>query len=465
VKDRARSLGARRFAFAVALTALVIARQSVGLRAHDMPNDVLVQMFVRPAGTHLQVLVRLPLISLLNINLPKRGEDFLDLAAIEPSLKDAAKATADGVDFFEDGNKVAAPRIGAVRVSLPSDTSFASYQSALAHLDGPRLPVETEVVWNQGFFDALLEYDVESDADGFALHPYFTALAPRVVSAVHFVPPNGAGRSFELNNDPGLVRLNPRWHQTVWTFVGAGFLQIPRGAEYLLMLVCLAIPVRRLRVLLPVAAAFVAAGSITLIASAFQIAPGGAWFPPAVQALTAVAIVCMTIDSVFLADQRHRWAMAFGFGLAFGFALSFSLNQTLQFAGNYFATSVVSFALGVALAELLVLVLLVPALTMLFRLAVSERTGVIVVSALVCHTAWHWMVARVTFLMNINWPISDLIEVTRWGAAVAFAAAVAVFLVGVSRSTWGRARVRLMRLGGSSARAPFSSTVEPRKLL
>jgi len=422
-----------------------------------MPSDVLVQMFVRPMGPRLQVLVRLPLISLLNINLPKRGEDFLDLAAIEPSLKDAATATADAVDFFENGRKLGAPRTLAVRVALPSDLSFASYETATAHFGSPTLPVETEVVWNQGFFDALLEYDGEPGDDDFALHPYFTALAPRVVSVVHFILPNGQQRSFELTNDPGLVHLNPRWYQTIWTFARTGFLQIPGGAEYLLMLVCLAIPVRRLRTLLPVALAFMAASSITLVASAFRIAPGGAWFPPAIQALTALAIVCMAIDTVFLADQRHRWALAFGFGLAFGFALSFALGQTLQFAGAYFATSVISFALGVAVAELLVLTVLLPALTMLFRLAVSERVGVIVVSALVCHTAWHWMVARITFLTTINWPLSDLIEVTRWGTAVAFTAAVAVLLVGLGRSTWGRARrVRLMRLAESTGRGPIS---------
>jgi hypothetical protein len=436
-------------------TALAIVLQSVGLRAHDMPSDVLVQMFVRPMGHQLQVLVRLPLISLLNINLPKRGENFLDLAAIEPSLKDAATATADAVDFFEDGRKLAAPRTRAVRVSLPSDASFASYETAMTHLASSTLSVDTEVVWNQGFFDALIEYDVES-GDEIALHPYFTALAPRVVSLVHFVPPNGQQRSFELTNDPGLVHLNPRWHQTVWTFVRAGFLQISGGAEYLLMLVCLAIPVRRLRSLLPVAVAFMTASSLTLIASAFHITPGGAWFPPAIQALTAIAIVCMAIDTVFLADQRHRWALAFGFGLAFGFALSFALGQTLQFAGEYFVTSVIAFAVGAALAELLVLAVLVPALTMLFRSAISERVGVIVVSALVCHTAWHWMVARITFLTTINWPLSDLIEVTRWGTAVAFTAAVAVLLVGLARSTWGRRRVRLMRLAESTGRGPIS---------
>ena len=119
------------------------------------------------------------------------------------------------------------------------------------------------------------------------------------------------------------------------------------GSEYLLFLVCLAIPVRRLRTLAPVAAAFTVAYSVTLIASAFQIAPSGAWFPPAVAALTAIAIVLMTIDNVFVASPRHRWILSFGFGLAFGFALSFSLRQMLQFAGSHLVTSVLSFTVGV----------------------------------------------------------------------------------------------------------------------
>jgi hypothetical protein len=129
---------------------------STEMRAHDMPSDVLVQMFVRPAARELHVLVRLPLISLLNINLPKRGEDFLDLAALEPALRDAATATSDSVDFFENGNRLTNPRVAAVRVSLPSDASFKSYESAVAHLQDAPLPVETNIVWNQGFFDALL---------------------------------------------------------------------------------------------------------------------------------------------------------------------------------------------------------------------------------------------------------------------------------------------------------------------
>jgi hypothetical protein len=55
------------------------------------------------------------------------------------------------------------------------------------------------------------------------------------------------------------------------------------------------------------------------------------------------------------------------------------------------------------------------------------------VSALVCHTAWHWMISRVTFLTTINWPVSDLLELMRWSTAAAFLAAIAVILVGLGR--------------------------------
>ena len=43
---------------------------------------------------------------------------------------------------------------------------------------------------------------------------------------------------------------------------------------------------------------------------------------------------------------------------------------------------------------MLVLVLLVPALNLLFKYVVAERMGIIILSALVAHTSWHWMTDR-----------------------------------------------------------------------
>src|SRR5208283_3411662 len=96
------------------------------------------------------------------------------------------------------------------------------------------------------------------------------------------------------------------------------------------------------------------------------------------------------------ATVHRRWIITFGFGLVHGFGFSFALRQTLQLAGSHMLASLLSFNVGVELGQLLVLALLIPALDLLFRYAVAERMGTIILSALVAHTAWHWMTERWT---------------------------------------------------------------------
>ena len=82
------------------------------------------------------------------------------------------------------------------------------------------------------------------------------------------------------------------------------------------------------------------------------------------------------------------------------------LRQTMQFAGSHLLSSLLSFNIGVELGQLLVLALMIPALELLFRYVVAERMGTIILSALVAHTAWHWMIDRYAVLSQypIRWP-------------------------------------------------------------
>ena len=102
--------------------------------------------------------------------------------------------------------------------------------------------------------------------------------------------------------------------------------------------------------------------------------------------------------------------MAFGFGLVHGFGFSFALRQTLQFAGSHLLTSLLGFNIGVELGQLLVLAVLVPALDFVFRHIVAERMGTIILSALVAHTGWHWMMDRADRLrqFRFEWPLIDV---------------------------------------------------------
>ena len=58
--------------FAVLVPAMVFAL-SYAVAAHDIPNDVTVQMFVKPEGERLRLLVRAPLRACRDVEFPKRG--------------------------------------------------------------------------------------------------------------------------------------------------------------------------------------------------------------------------------------------------------------------------------------------------------------------------------------------------------------------------------------------------------
>jgi hypothetical protein len=379
--------------------------------AHDIPNDVTVQAFLKPAGEHLELLVRVPLRAMRDVDFPSRGrENYLDLERTQPLLADAARLwISDFIDVYEDDAVLPKPRVVETGLSLPSDRSFTSFDDAMAHVAGPKL--NTDVFWDQVMLDVLFEYPIHSDRARFSINPGgLSRLGVRVVTVLRFLPPGGAVRAFEFEADPGLVRLDPRWYQAAGRFVQLGFEHILDGIDHLLFLFCLVIPFRRFRALIPVVTAFTVAHSITLIASAYNLAPSALWFPPLIETLIAVSIVYMALENIVGgATVTRRWMIAFGFGLIHGFGFSFALRQTLQLAGSHMLTSLLSFNVGVELGQLLVLALMIPALDLLFRYAVAERMGTIILSALVAHTAWHWMMERWGVLRQyrIQWPAFD----------------------------------------------------------
>jgi len=227
------------------------------------------------------------------------------------------------------------------------------------------------------------------------------------------------------------VRLDPRWHQAAARFVRLGFFHILDGTDHLLFLLCLVIPFRRARTLIPIVTAFTVAHSITLIASAYNYAPDALWFPPLIETLIAMSIVYMALENIVAAHLGRRWIITFLFGLVHGFGFSFGLQHTLQFAGSHLLTSLLSFNVGVELGQLLVLALFVPLLDILFRYVVAERTGTIILSAIVAHTAWHWTSERFDVLRQFPWPTvtaADLASGLSWLIVIVAIAATAWLL-------------------------------------
>jgi hypothetical protein len=110
------------------------------------------------------------------------------------------------------------------------------------------------------------------------------------------------------------------------------------------------------------------------------------------------------------------------FGFVHGFGFSFVLQEDLQFTGGHFLLSLLAFNVGVELGQLAFLAVVLPVLALALHGVQAQRAGAAILSVLVAHTAWHWMLERMAALEYVQWPEIPL-------AMLLIATAVAVYSV------------------------------------
>jgi hypothetical protein len=391
------------------------------VQAHDIPSRVTVYAFVKPEGNELTALLRVPMEAFGEVSFPLRGPGFLQFSEAQFELNDAARIyITESMHFFENGVELTEKELRLARVSLPSNRSFTTFEEAMENIQSPPLDDTTNLFWRQGVLDVLVTFPIQSDQSDFSIDPQLGTLSAQTTTVLRFILPNGVERVFNYLGNPGLVELDPRWHQAAFRFITMGFEHILEGIDHLLFLFCLVIPLRSMRALIPVVTSFTVAHSITLIGSAFGIAPSALWFPPLIETLIALSIVYMAFENIVGARLEHRWIVTFAFGLVHGFGFSFLFSDTLQFAGGHLFSSLLAFNIGVELGQLFILILVIPVLNLLFKYFVKERIGAILLSALLAHSAWHWMLERGTTLglFQFQMPIFDSLffaSLMRWG--------------------------------------------------
>src|SRR5215203_1205367 len=241
--------------------------------AHDIPDEIVVQSYVRAQQDQLQVLLRIPLLAVSDANLPKDGTGYLAMPYMDAALKEAANQISSGVVFLEGDERLTRFEMANARISLPSDPSFDTYEGAVARLRGPKLPDATQVYYNQGFLDLEFHYPVRSDSSPFAMRVLFgRGLANRTATYINFIRPDGGVRAFRIHDDTPLVHLDPQLQQAAWVFLKAGFYRFLDGFDHLLFVIVLALPFRRARDLVKPFAAFALAHSFTLAFAAGAVA-------------------------------------------------------------------------------------------------------------------------------------------------------------------------------------------------
>jgi hydrogenase/urease accessory protein HupE len=370
--------------------------------AHEFKLDAVINAFVKIEPDNAQLVVRVPLYLFKSVRFPVNNIE-IDVDKSAPALERALAAIQHDITLFENDRPLAASH-AAGRLSLPSDRSFESYEQASTHVAEP-LERGTRIYIDQGYVDARITYPIGSPGSEFAIRS--TAgreLGDYLKVALRYIPPGEDGRAMVVTSSSGTTALNPTWMRAASTFTGLGIAHILTGYDHLLFLLCLVIPLRGWRQILSVITVFTGAHSFTLLGSALNLAPSGSWFPPFVETAIAASIVYMALENIMGVKLERRVLITGLFGLVHGFGFSYGLQENFQFAGTHLLVSLFAFNIGIEIGQIMVLAVMLPALTLVRRHVLPGRVGMIILSAIVADTGWHWMIDRADVLWKTPWP-------------------------------------------------------------
>ena len=393
------------------------------VRAHEFKLDAVINAFVKVEPGQAELVIRAPLYLFKQVRFPVTGPQ-IDVDNSAPAVERALAALQKDITLFEnDRPLVASHAMG--RLSLPSDRSFATYEQAASHVAEP-LERGTSIYIDQGYVDARITYPIGSPGSEFAVR---TTAGPELGDALKFALrytlPGEDGRAMVITSRSGTVALNPTWTRAATGFILLGITHILTGYDHLLFLLCLVVPLRGWRQILSVITVFTVAHSFTLLGSAFNLAPSGAWFPPFVETAIAASIVYMALENIMGVNLERRVLITGLFGLIHGFGFSYGLQENFQFAGTHLLVSLFAFNVGIELGQILVLAVLLPVLAVVRRYVLPGRVGMIILSAIVADTGWHWMIDRADVLWRAPWPqpsVAGLAILALWVAGILLAA-------------------------------------------
>ena len=121
-----------------------------GVQAHEIPNDVQVQSFLKQEERGLTLLIRVPLSSMKKLEFPLLNNLYLDIPHIKPALQQAAELWfVDNLKIVQGQQSLNRVRVKSARISLPSNRSFVIYEPALAHVRSESWDLPSQLVWNQ----------------------------------------------------------------------------------------------------------------------------------------------------------------------------------------------------------------------------------------------------------------------------------------------------------------------------
>lgn len=168
---------------------------------------------------------------------------------------------------------------------------------------------------------------------------------------------------------------------------------IPQGFDHILFVVGLCLLSQKVKTILWQATAFTVAHSITLALSmkSIIVAPSAL-----VEPIIALSILFVAIENMLITQLKPwRILLVFSFGLIHGLGFASSLNE-IGLPRNKFATSIISFNIGVELGQIAIILAVFCLLILPFGKKPYYRKWIVFsASILIGLIAFYWTVERV----------------------------------------------------------------------
>jgi hypothetical protein len=412
---------------AVLATSACVALGPIPVSAHDLPSDRPIPTYVKIGPTSVQLLIRIAL-DTPGLSLPTIGSR-IDADASLPSLQDTLRKFGDAVVVFEGNSTLEATR-REIRLSLPSDRSFDTYASASAHLEDSL--AAAALYANQGFLDARLTYPITHGGTALSIQSRFTdtwGAAP--VLSVVFLPIEGPERRFVLRGSTGQIAFTPSVYEAMRRSFAAGLTMVFASAEYLLLLICLVVPLRTFRDSAPVVAAAIGAYATAAVVSGLALVRVDDAFGQVVAVSATVVVAAAAVFNLVEPVLLRRWVLAAVAGAVCGFAAADAVHEQRVLAGAHSFVSVVGLNVGAAAGQVLVVAAVALWAQLFVHGSATARLRVLLISAIVADIAWHWGSQRAAPLWQAGWDYSgpSLVVLARAVAGVLLVAGVAPYLV------------------------------------
>ncbi len=348
---------------AIALALAVLAGGAAAAAAHDQPYSFL---DVRLEGSSLRGRVMVHVVDLARVASLAAPESLLSssfVAAQAPLLRSTLSAR---MPIEADGSRIA-PELG--EPEIVRDRALVAFDW---HASVP-LPPRRIVVRGRIITDDVAHESFVNLYDGPALK------VQAVLDAESQTAELDTGRS------PGLGR-------GTLTFVLQGIHHIAIGPDHILFIVGLVLAGGGALRLLKIATAFTIAHSLTLALATLGVANPP---PRLIEPLIALSIVWVGIENLRRRSHDLRVPLAFGFGLVHGFGFAGVLRE-FGLPPGALAASLVSFNLGVEIAQAAIVLTLAPALGWLQHRSPAGSQGVLRAgSAVVILAGGFWLIQRV----------------------------------------------------------------------